>query len=323
MSIITRQDSNGVKPLLQTGELGYDNYPAGNDVGRVWVGTGTTNIALAKKVEVTAVDDKANIHIARVDNPHGVTATQVGLGNVDNTSDANKPISTAVQTALDLKANAHNATLTGAPTAPTATVGTSNTVLATTAFVNAEIANDTYSKTQLDGGQLNSIYYTKANLDGGQLDNRYYTETELLNGALDVRYYTEAEIDAKLNAQNDASEIGYSNATSGLVATKVQGAIDEVEGRLDVAETKIANANISRADKYLASQNVVRMIYNLDGKLSKVRYNNNSDVDYEVLTYNTDGKLSNVGHYVSSVLKGNTVLSYENGKLVSAPYIAI
>ena len=33
----------------------------------------------------------------------GITATMVGLGNVDNTSDANKPVSTATQTALDLK----------------------------------------------------------------------------------------------------------------------------------------------------------------------------------------------------------------------------
>lgn len=39
------------------------------------------------------------------DNPHSVTQTQVGLGNVDNTSDVNKPISTATQTALDLKAD--------------------------------------------------------------------------------------------------------------------------------------------------------------------------------------------------------------------------
>ena len=29
--------------------------------------------------------------------------TAVGLGNVDNTSDANKPVSTATQTALDAK----------------------------------------------------------------------------------------------------------------------------------------------------------------------------------------------------------------------------
>ena len=39
------------------------------------------------------------------DNPHGVTASQVGLGNVDNTSDLNKPVSTAQQAALDLKAD--------------------------------------------------------------------------------------------------------------------------------------------------------------------------------------------------------------------------
>ena len=57
MSLITRQDKNGVKPLLETGELGYDNYPAGGDVGRVYIGTGTENIPLAKKSEVDALDN--------------------------------------------------------------------------------------------------------------------------------------------------------------------------------------------------------------------------------------------------------------------------
>lgn len=55
MSKINRQDTNGVKPLLATGELGYDNYPAGGDVGRIYVGTGTENVALAKKSEVAVV----------------------------------------------------------------------------------------------------------------------------------------------------------------------------------------------------------------------------------------------------------------------------
>ena len=35
----------------------------------------------------------------------GITKSMVGLGNIDNTSDVNKPVSTAAQTALDLKAN--------------------------------------------------------------------------------------------------------------------------------------------------------------------------------------------------------------------------
>ena len=43
----------------------------------------------------------------------------VGLGNVDNTSDANKPVSTATQTALNLKANIASPTFTGTLTAPT------------------------------------------------------------------------------------------------------------------------------------------------------------------------------------------------------------
>ena len=103
MSKIVKQDTNGVKPLLAVGELGYDNYPSGGDIGRVYVGTGSSNIAQAKKSEVVTVDGKVDAHIARADNPHSVTKTQVGLGNVDNTSDVNKPISTATQTALDAK----------------------------------------------------------------------------------------------------------------------------------------------------------------------------------------------------------------------------
>jgi hypothetical protein len=35
----------------------------------------------------------------------GITKTMVGLGNVDNTTDANKPVSTATQTALNLKSS--------------------------------------------------------------------------------------------------------------------------------------------------------------------------------------------------------------------------
>lgn len=43
----------------------------------------------------------------------GITKSMVGLGNVDNTSDANKPVSTATQTALDAKASLSGATFTG------------------------------------------------------------------------------------------------------------------------------------------------------------------------------------------------------------------
>lgn len=58
--------------------------------------------ALAYREEVKHLAD----HLADEDNPHHVTKAQVGLGNVDNTADLDKPISRAVQEALDGKQEA-------------------------------------------------------------------------------------------------------------------------------------------------------------------------------------------------------------------------
>ena len=51
-------------------------------------------------INLTALETKVNQHIANKSNPHVVTKTQVGLGNVNNTSDADKPVSTAQATAI-------------------------------------------------------------------------------------------------------------------------------------------------------------------------------------------------------------------------------
>lgn len=57
-------------------------------------------------IHVTSTDKTTwNSHVADTSNPHSVTKAQVGLSNVDNTSDANKPVSTAQQTALNNKLN--------------------------------------------------------------------------------------------------------------------------------------------------------------------------------------------------------------------------
>lgn len=59
------------------------------------------------------VQSNLNTHIADTANPHATNKAQVGLPNVDNTSDLNKPISTATQTALNAKVTANTA-ITGA-----------------------------------------------------------------------------------------------------------------------------------------------------------------------------------------------------------------
>ena len=65
----------------------------------------------------SAIGNKANVadlntHTSDTSNPHGVTKEQVGLGNVDNTSDIDKPVSTATQEALDGKASKSHASTT-------------------------------------------------------------------------------------------------------------------------------------------------------------------------------------------------------------------
>jgi hypothetical protein len=70
-----------------------------------------------------------------------LTRTDVGLGNVDNTADVNKPLSTPQNTAINsaITAALVNTHLTGIPTVPTAANGTNNTQAASTAFVQAAV----------------------------------------------------------------------------------------------------------------------------------------------------------------------------------------
>lgn len=65
--------------------------------------------ALVSEVEGKAEQSDLATHEADTDNPHAVTKAQVGLGNVDNTSDMAKPVSTAQQAALDSKADVEDA----------------------------------------------------------------------------------------------------------------------------------------------------------------------------------------------------------------------
>jgi hypothetical protein len=66
--------------------------------------------AAARAKADTTVNAKVDSHIGNKSNPHGVTKAQVGLGNVNNTSDADKPVSTAQATAIaDAKAAGTNA----------------------------------------------------------------------------------------------------------------------------------------------------------------------------------------------------------------------
>lgn len=94
---------NGTEWDALGGEVDLSAY----QVKAITVGESSTTVEAAINANKTAID----AHVAKQDNPHNVTAAQVGLGNVDNTSDADKPVSTAQQAALDLKQDKTDNTL--------------------------------------------------------------------------------------------------------------------------------------------------------------------------------------------------------------------
>lgn len=127
------------------------------DVGKTYILSTDSPTTLADWKEISAIGV-----VQSVNGQVGVVVLakgDVGLGSVDNTSDAGKPVSTAQQTALNLKADLASPTFTGTPTLPTGTIavtqtaGNNTTAVATTAFVaalgalKANLASPTFTGT--------------------------------------------------------------------------------------------------------------------------------------------------------------------------------
>lgn len=64
-----------------------------------------TSESLRATTAENKITSNLTTHTTNTDNPHNVTKSQIGLSNVDNTADVNKPISTATQNALNNKAD--------------------------------------------------------------------------------------------------------------------------------------------------------------------------------------------------------------------------
>lgn len=98
-----------------TGENGKIYIAENTNLTYRWTGSAyveiSASLALGETSSTAYRGDRGKAaydHSLRTDNPHSTTKAQVGLGNVDDTSDLSKPISTATQSALDLKATKLN-----------------------------------------------------------------------------------------------------------------------------------------------------------------------------------------------------------------------
>jgi hypothetical protein len=85
----------------------FASLPGTGEAGKLYI---TLATGFQYRWTGSAYAEIANAHAARTDNPHGVTKAQVGLGNVDNTADLSKPVSTAQ--AAHVAANAELGTYT-------------------------------------------------------------------------------------------------------------------------------------------------------------------------------------------------------------------
>jgi len=95
-----------------TGESGKIYIAINTNISYRWSGSVyveiSSSLALGETSSTAYRGDRGKIaydHSQTTGNPHGTNKNDVGLGNVDNTTDLNKPISTATQTELNLITN--------------------------------------------------------------------------------------------------------------------------------------------------------------------------------------------------------------------------
>lgn len=128
---------------------------------RTAIGAGTSNLTLG----TTSTTAKAG--------DYAPTKSDVGLGNVDNTSDVNKPISTATQTALDAKASSthtHTASQISDATTTGRAVVTATDAAAARAAIGAGSSNLTIGTTSTTA-KAGDYAPTKADLGLSNVDN--------------------------------------------------------------------------------------------------------------------------------------------------------
>ena len=105
--------TNMLKPYLRKSDTA--TLSARIDATKTSVAQETARAIAAEALKANTTDVTASLALkANINNPTftgtvgGITKSMIGLGNADNTSDVNKPISTATQTALALKEDASN-----------------------------------------------------------------------------------------------------------------------------------------------------------------------------------------------------------------------
>jgi hypothetical protein len=114
-------DETNVHGISNTADLATKTYA--DSAVSTHNGVSTNVHGIADTANLVTLAGTQTLTNKTITSPSGLVKADVGLANVDNTSDADKPISTAAQTALDLKAPLASPTFTGTVTTPLSTAG--------------------------------------------------------------------------------------------------------------------------------------------------------------------------------------------------------
>lgn len=180
---LTRVEKYLNKIVEDGGGSVYDKLEAGTNINIEETSDGKAKISATGEVssEDTYAREQIADHIADKDNPHEVSAADVGLGNCDNTSDLNKPISTATQTALNLKADK-----TELPEVPITTVKVNNEPLVpASGAVNITVPTQASDIHAL----ADSVKYAGASTAGGSATSAAKLDTASAGSATQPVYF--------------------------------------------------------------------------------------------------------------------------------------
>ena len=205
--------------------------------------TNIDNVATTSQQNITA-------HTSDVANPHSTTKAQVGLGNVDNTSDINKPVSTAQNTAItgvQINLNTHTGNTANPHGTTKAQVGLGNVDNTADIAKPVSTAQQNEINTALGAitGNTTRVPFFSAAIN--RLASSANFIYNLATGTLSL--YNSGTLEVGLNATNYfrlawITGVGYLQTFSNLFPIEIQGSHVRVTSQLRVGSAVAPTATL-------------------------------------------------------------------------------
>jgi hypothetical protein len=240
--------------------LSVNAFAETSPVQTITPGTGTSGLNLKTYTEtyvnprLEVIEGNRQDHESRVDTLEGKTS------NINNTSDASKPISTATQTALDLKANKASTVMLWSEWANGASFTTSSPPVAYNGALYKCIAP--YTKSAGEYPDTQTEYFAEVTGSGGNVDLSNYlskTNTTAFTPSADYHPATKKYVDDAVTAGGGYTDEQAQDAVGGMFS-----------GNTETGITVTYNDTTGKVDFVVATQSDVNFTSALNTKLAGI-----------------------------------------------------